>query len=488
MYLSHFGLNEAPYRITPHTDFFFAGANRGATLEALLYAITHDEGIVKVTGEVGSGKTMLCRVLIERLPAEVETVYLANPSLARDEIVLAILDDLKLPAAEQRPNRLLRALQDHLIELYAAGKRVVLLIDEAHAMPAETLEEIRLLSNLESNRHKLLQIALFGQQELDEHLLTPRMRPLRERVTHSFRLEPLVHADVGQYLMFRLRQAGYKGPDLFDRDALKLIAQTSEGLTRRVNILADKALLSAYMEGEHGINRKHALAAINDSEFAPLQKRRALAFGESRWKRAGYWAGGGAAVALLLGGGMFAGALLTRSAAPVQVVGIPRPATAVAPAPPTTPVVTPTPGRPSEQRVVISSVATSTATSSPKAALATDAATALSGAAAPTPSALPASVPALRRPISIPLPVPQFSATVVPSQEPPVNTARSPSATAGGTRSEARPPGQSLVQSTAKSTAPRRPASRGALQAAEFGVGDAAADGGQNQPLSEQRH
>ena len=271
MYLNHFGLTEAPFRITPHTDFFFSGANRGATLEALLYAITQDEGIVKVTGEVGSGKTMLCRVLIERLPPEVETVYLSNPSLEREEILQAILDDLKFTVAgEQRAGQLLRTLQEHLIALYGAGQRVVLLIDEAHAMPPETLEQIRLLSNLESNRHKLLQIALFGQQELDQHLGTVLLRPLRERITHSFRLDALVHADVGQYLMFRLRQAGYKGPDLFDRDALKLIAKSSEGLTRRLNILADKCLLAAYAEGVYGITRKQAGAAIRDSGFAPL--------------------------------------------------------------------------------------------------------------------------------------------------------------------------------------------------------------------------
>ena len=185
MYLDHFGLSEPPFRITPHTDFFFSGANRGATLEALLYAITHDEGIVKVTGEVGAGKTMLCRVLIERLPAGVETVYLSNPSLAREEILQAILDDLKFSAGnEQRPNQLLRTLQEHLIQVYGDGRRVVLLIDEAHAMPAETLEQIRLLSNLESNRHKLLQIALFGQQELDEQLGTALLRPLRDGVQY----------------------------------------------------------------------------------------------------------------------------------------------------------------------------------------------------------------------------------------------------------------------------------------------------------------
>ena len=261
MYLDHFGLREAPFRITPHTEFFFAGANRGATLEALIYAITHDEGIVKVGGEVGSGKTMLCRMLLERLPDNVETVYLANPSLSRDEILHAIAEELKTPLPEGRTHLLLRSLQERLIEIYAAGRQVVVMIDEAHAMPAETLEEIRLLSNLESNRHKLLHIVLFGQPELDEHLRETSMRQLKERITHNFALEPLHRSDIGSYLMFRLRAAGYHGPDLFTPSAIQLISKASEGLTRRVNILADKALLSAFSESKHQIDNRQVKAA-----------------------------------------------------------------------------------------------------------------------------------------------------------------------------------------------------------------------------------
>ncbi len=267
MYLEHFGLNEPPFRITPHTDFFFAGANRGATLEALLYAITHDEGIVKVTGEVGSGKTMLCRVLMERLPKNVETIYLANPSLARDEILFAIADELKVDLAGDRPSRLLRALLDHLIRLYAEGRRVVVLIDEAHTMADDALEEIRLLSNLESSRHKLLQIVLFGQPELDEHLNTSHMRQLMERITHAFRLEPLVRDDIERYLDFRMRAAGYRGPNVFSPGALRLIGEASEGLTRRVNILADKSLLAAFASNSHAVTAKEVERAIRDSEF-----------------------------------------------------------------------------------------------------------------------------------------------------------------------------------------------------------------------------
>lgn len=268
MYLDHFGLNEPPFRITPHTDFFFGGANRGATLEALLYAITNDEGIIKVTGEVGSGKTMLCRVLMERLPDAVETIYLANPSLSRDEILFAVADELKLNTDAGRTTRILRVLQEHLIGLFAKGRRVVVLIDEAHAMPKETLEEIRLLSNLESNRHKLLQIVLFGQPELDRHLNKPDMRQLKERITHGFRLEPLVRGDIDTYIDFRMRAAGYRGPKLFSAGAVRVVARASEGLTRRINILADKALLAAFASGKHAVTETEVRRAVRDSEFS----------------------------------------------------------------------------------------------------------------------------------------------------------------------------------------------------------------------------
>ncbi|MDP2793478.1 MAG: AAA family ATPase [Sulfurisoma sp.] len=292
MYLEHFGLSEVPFRITPHTDFFFAGANRGATLEALMYAITHDEGIVKASGEVGSGKTMLCRVLMERLPAHVSIVYLANPSLARDDILYAIAHELQLNIPEHtRLSTILRILQDHLIKLYAEGRQVVVLIDEAHAMPAETLEEIRLLSNLESNRHKLMQLVLFGQPELNDVLGRPDMRQLKERITHNFTLEPLVREDIAEYLDFRMRAAGYKGPNVFAPAAIREIAGASLGLTRRVNILADKSLLAAYSQNTHQITAKHVRAAIADSEFGAMPRG-----GKSAWLAAG------AAVVLLAAG------------------------------------------------------------------------------------------------------------------------------------------------------------------------------------------
>jgi MSHA biogenesis protein MshM len=343
LYLEHFGLTEPPFRITPHTDFFFDGADRGATLEALIYAILHDEGIVKVSGEVGSGKTMLCRVLVERLPPHVETIYLATPSLGRDEILHAIADDLDLKLPGERTAVALREMQEHLIRLYAAGRRVVVLVDEAHVMPDETLEQVRLLSNLESNRHKLLQMVLFGQPELDATLAKPSLRQLRDRVTHSFRMRPLLAAEVANYVSFRMRAAGYRGPQVFAPRALALVARASAGLTRRINILCDKALLAAFTENTHAITDKHVRAAIADSEFAAV----------SRLSRPALYAGAALAAGAVLGGlvawGFFAHQGTPAAAAPLAAVAAPnKPAAPPPAAPPAAEPAAPAPEKAAE--------------------------------------------------------------------------------------------------------------------------------------------
>lgn len=269
MYYEHFGLAQAPFRITPNTDFFFGGGNRGPILEALIYAITQGEGIVKVTGEVGSGKTMLCSMLQNRLPEQVETVYLANPSVSPEEILHAIAFEMQL-AIDRDASRLvvMHAIQAYLLQRHAEGKRVVLFVEESQGMPLATLEEIRLLSNLETKSDKLLQIVLFGQPELDDNLRENQIRQLKERITHSFRLEPLTPAETREYLMFRLRTAGYHGPDLFTDAIVREIARISGGLTRRINLITDKALLAAFSENTHSIRQKHIAAAVRDSEFA----------------------------------------------------------------------------------------------------------------------------------------------------------------------------------------------------------------------------
>lgn len=269
MYYPHFGLQQPPFKITPNTDFFFSGGNRGAILDALVYAIENGEGIIKVVGEVGSGKTMLCRMLQTILPETIESIYLANPSVAPEDVLHAIAFELQLPLPKDADRlNVMQALQTHLLKRHAEGRQVVIFVEEAQGMPLATLEEIRLLSNLETKQDKLLQIVLFGQPELDENLNKEQIRQLRERITHRFNLSPLQTKDVGEYLIFRLRAAGYHGPHLFTNASIRKLSKAAQGLVRRVNILADKALLAAFADNVYQVTPKHVKAAIQDSEFA----------------------------------------------------------------------------------------------------------------------------------------------------------------------------------------------------------------------------
>ena len=247
MYLRHFGLRTAPFGITPDPLFFYPGNTRGELLAALLYAVLQGEGIIKLSGEVGSGKTMLCRMLAERLPPQVDVLYLLNPRLEPDDV--------------------LRALHGELIARHAAGRSVVLLVEEAQGMPVDTLEAVRLLTNLETASHKLLQIVLFGQPELDRTLDLPQLRQLKERITHSFAMPRLPLALLPDYLACRLAAAGCATPLRFEPGALRLLARASHGTVRRVNILADKALLAAYADDAQHIATRHLRLALADAPF-----------------------------------------------------------------------------------------------------------------------------------------------------------------------------------------------------------------------------
>lgn len=271
MYLEHYGLSEPPFRITPITEFFFSGANRGEILDALVYSLSEAEGIIKVSGEVGSGKTMLCRMLIERLPKHIETIYLANPSLSREELLYAIADAFGLNFDSERVGVIMQSIQNKLLDKARQGKRIVVLVDEAHAMPLDTLEELRLLYNLQVGNFKLLQIILFGQPELNAKLDQPNMRQLKDRIVHHFHVQPLSRNILENYLMFRMRAAGYHGPNIFSPGAIKLIAKASNGLMRRANILADKSLLAAFVADTHNIEVCHVQAAMRDSELGPAR-------------------------------------------------------------------------------------------------------------------------------------------------------------------------------------------------------------------------
>ncbi|MDH2918260.1 MAG: AAA family ATPase [Sideroxydans sp.] len=267
MYLEHFGLNEQPFKITPVTEFFFDGANRKDILDALIYSISEVEGIIKVSGEVGSGKTMLCRMLLEKLPKHIEPIYLANPSLSREEMLYAVADALGLNIEHERVGVILQNIQNVLEKKAREGKRVVVLVDEAHAMPLDTLEELRLIYNLQVGSFKLIQIVLFGQPELNAKLDQPNMRQLKDRIVHHFNMHPLSRDILENYLMFRMRKAGYHGPNIFSAKAVKLIADASAGLMRRANVLADKSLLAAFVADTHNIEVCHVQAALRDSEL-----------------------------------------------------------------------------------------------------------------------------------------------------------------------------------------------------------------------------
>jgi type II secretory pathway predicted ATPase ExeA len=207
-------------------------------------------------------------MLPTRLPSHVETVYIANPSVSPEEILHTIAIELQLAVDRSAPRlEVMQALHGFLVKRYSEGKRVVVFVEESQSMPLATLEEIRLLSNLEARNDKLLQIVLFGQPELDEALRQPHLRALRDRITHSFRLDPLGAGEIREYLMFRMRTAGYRGPDLFSDAVVKQVTRASLGLTRRVNLIADKALLAAFSENTHTVRPTHVAAAVRDSEF-----------------------------------------------------------------------------------------------------------------------------------------------------------------------------------------------------------------------------
>jgi len=268
MYQEHFGLSRSPFKITPDTSLFFEGNQRGAALDALLYAIHSGEGIIKVVGEVGSGKTMLCRMLEVRLSNDVDVIYIANPSLSPDNILHVIAHELNLDVNNEMSKvDVMQRIQAHLLKKHASNRQVVLFVEEAQSMPIETLEEIRLLSNLETDQNKLLQMVLFGQPELDEKLSKPQIRQLKERITHSFNLSPFPPDDTLKYLNFRLRAVGYKGPDIFNKKTAGVVKKYSDGLTRRINILADKSMLAAFSEGSHTVTSSHVKSAAKDSEF-----------------------------------------------------------------------------------------------------------------------------------------------------------------------------------------------------------------------------
>ncbi len=266
MYTAHFGLSEAPFGITPDTSFFFTSPHSQEALNTLLIAARNGEGFIKITGEVGTGKTLLCRKFLATLGDEFFTAYIPNPYLEPRTLMLALADELEIELEKDvDQHQLLKAITKRLLELAAQDKRVLLCLDEAQAIPIESLEALRLLTNLETQKRKLLQIVLFGQPELNRNLELDSIRQLAQRITFHYHLGPLTRDDTEYYLAHRLRVAGYAGSRMFSRAAITKLFRASGGIPRLVNILAHKSLMLCYGEGTQTVSAKHVAAAAKDT-------------------------------------------------------------------------------------------------------------------------------------------------------------------------------------------------------------------------------
>lgn len=287
MYLRHFGLREAPFSLTPDTSFFFACSNYQEGLNTLLVAARNGEGFIKITGEVGNGKTLLCRKFLATLNQGRQattligtqdesaaaqgglrfvTAYLPNPYLEPRSLLLALADEFRIeldPGVDQ--HLLLKELTRTLLNFAREGKRVLVCLDEAQAMPLESLEVLRLLTNLETEKRKLLQVVLFGQPELDERLRHNSIRQLRQRISFQYELKGLHRDELERYLRHRAAVAGYAGDTLFSRAAVGKMHRVTGGTPRLVNIVAHKALMLAFAEGRQQVGSKHVGEAAADT-------------------------------------------------------------------------------------------------------------------------------------------------------------------------------------------------------------------------------
>lgn len=266
MYLEHFGLNEFPFSITPDTSFFFSSTRYQEALNTLLIAARTGEGFIKITGEVGTGKTLLCRKFMNTLGPEFKVAYIPNPNLEPQALMMALAEELGVDVgAAHGQHHLLKSLNQTLLDLAGQGQRVLVCLDEAQAMPLDTMEALRLLTNLETEKNKLLQVVIFGQPELDEKLDHQSIRQLKQRITFDYHLGALTHDELQFYVTHRLVVAGHQGGRLFSRRALAAIRHKTNGVPRLVNILAHKSLIAAYGKGRQSVEKSDVLAAAKDT-------------------------------------------------------------------------------------------------------------------------------------------------------------------------------------------------------------------------------
>lgn len=283
MYLAHFGLKEFPFKLTPDTSFYYATQSYQEALNTLLIAISSGEGFIKITGEVGTGKTLLCRKLLKSLGDGFKTAFIPNPYLDPQALLMALAAELGLSLpARLSHHELLHALSQQLMAFANQDKQVVVCLDEVQAMPIETLEALRLLSNLETEKRKLLQVVIFGQPELEEKLDQPSIRQLRQRISFEYRLGALQWHELSFYLNHRMHIAGYNGWRVFTPASLRLLHQHSAGIPRLVNILAHKALLSAYGKGLREVTVREMRDAVLDTH-ASVRAQHGWSYSIFKW-------------------------------------------------------------------------------------------------------------------------------------------------------------------------------------------------------------
>jgi len=272
MYQYFFGFKKKPFKLVPNPDYLYLSASHEEALAHLQYALKHGDGFVKITGEVGTGKTTLCRAFLEALGEETEAAYIFNPRLDPVELMKAINDEFGIDSTSDHLKTLIDALNAFLIEQKKKRKNVILLIDEAQNLTFEVLEQIRLLSNLETTREKLLQIILVGQPELGQLLASHALRQLAQRITLSCRLRPLNSKETRDYIQHRIRVASVRPGVIFNRGAVRAIHRYTRGIPRLINIACDRSLLTAYGADQRRVTAEIARKAIAEISGKPLKR------------------------------------------------------------------------------------------------------------------------------------------------------------------------------------------------------------------------